>query len=330
MNIKKMNTIGIIDTTICDNNLGNFIIMDAVYKHLRDIFQNDFFIKLPYLDDFSDNMLRYMEQCKYVFVGGTNLLSSQMDCFKQIGLTKDNSKEVANKLVLLGVGWWQYQGCINGYTEDVLNNALSKTCIHSVRDKYTESKLKSIGITNVIHTGCPSMWGLTKEKCKKIRKSKSAEKGGKAIVSFTDYNRNYERDRLLFDIVSRNYREVYAWIQGPSDYEYISNMGKVEFIPPRLDALHSFMKSTEVDYIGLRLHMGIFSLQHNQRSIIIGIDNRAIEMKKSYNLPVVEENRIEDELEGAIYNEQPNSITVPMDNIRIWKNQFENNMIDKY
>ena len=43
-----------------------------------------------------------------------------------------------------------------------------KKYIHSVRDSFSEQMLNSMGITNVINTGCPTMWGITKELCQDI------------------------------------------------------------------------------------------------------------------------------------------------------------------
>ncbi len=43
-----MNVVSIFDTTIMEYNLGNQIIMQAVYSHLGKIFPDAFFIKIPY------------------------------------------------------------------------------------------------------------------------------------------------------------------------------------------------------------------------------------------------------------------------------------------
>jgi len=43
-----MKIISILDTSIADYNLGNQIIMEAVYDVLRMLFPGDFFYSLPY------------------------------------------------------------------------------------------------------------------------------------------------------------------------------------------------------------------------------------------------------------------------------------------
>lgn len=45
-----MRTIVLLDITIADTNLGNTIIMSAVEKHLRQIFPQDFFIRVSSFD----------------------------------------------------------------------------------------------------------------------------------------------------------------------------------------------------------------------------------------------------------------------------------------
>ena len=46
--------ISICDTSICDDNLGNEIIMDSVYKIINEVFTDSFFIKLQYLENYND------------------------------------------------------------------------------------------------------------------------------------------------------------------------------------------------------------------------------------------------------------------------------------
>ena len=50
--------------------------------------------------------------------------------------------------------------------------------------------------------------------------------------------------------------------------------------------------SENIDYVGTRLHAGIRALQHKKRTIIIGIDNRAIEKAKDFNLTVIDRKNI--------------------------------------
>ena len=78
----------------------------------------------------------------------------------------------------------------------------------------------------------------------------------------------------------------------------------------------------QADYIGNRLHAGIFALNAGCRSMIIGIDHRALEIGKDTGLPVIQRETIKEQLEEWIYEEQPVQISLPWENINRWKQQF--------
>lgn len=310
--------INILDTSICDNNLGNQIIMESVNNDLRDIFPTAFFIKLPYIDTLGNEAIKYMKQGDYLFLGGTNALSSEMENYKQIGIDHTNYKHIEH-IILMGVGWWQYQGNVSSYTEKILKHCLHANIYHSVRDTYTKNKLHTLGIDNVLVTGCPTLWGLSTEHCKQIKKGKSDN----LLLSFTNYSKD-KRDLDLFKLLKNNYKDIYLWVQGPEDLEYARNIGReIHIIPPRLDALDELLSSNiDLDYIGTRLHAGIRAMQFKRRSIIIGIDNRAIEMGKDINFPIVLRDDL-NSLQNKIYDEFETRLRIPFDEIDKWKMQFQ-------
>ena len=51
--------------------------------------------------------------------------------------------------------------------------------------------------------------------------------------------------------------------------------------------LRNFTKKNKFDYIGTRLHAGIYCLEHFKRSIIIGVDNESYWIGKDSNLLVI-------------------------------------------
>ena len=299
--------------------MGNQIIMETVNKYLREIFPNAFFIKLPYLDTVGIEAVKYINQSNYIFLGGTNALSSEMEKYKQIGIDHNNYLYIKH-LLLMGVGWWQYQGSVSPYTEKILRHCLHSNLYHSVLDTYTRDKLSSIGINNVLVTGCPTLWGLTHEHCKQIKKVKSDN----LLLSFTNYSQE-KRDLDLFKLLKKNYKDIYLWVQGPEDLAYARTIAKeIKIIPPQLDALDELLASDiDLDYIGTRLHAGIRAMQFKRRSIIIGIDNRAIEMQKDVHFPIVLRDNL-DSLQQRIYDEFETKLNVPFDEINKWKLQFEN------
>jgi peptidoglycan/xylan/chitin deacetylase (PgdA/CDA1 family)/2-polyprenyl-3-methyl-5-hydroxy-6-metoxy-1,4-benzoquinol methylase len=312
--------ISIFDTTVCDNNLGNQIIMDSVNKYLHQIFPSDFFIKLPYLDNIGDEAIKYIRESKYIFLGGTNALSSEMENYKQIGIDHNNYNQIKN-IILTGVGWWQYQGAISDCTREILNNCLHTNLYHSVRDSYTKNKLSTIGINNVLVTGCPTLWQLTEKHCQQIKKDKSEN----VLLTFTNYSQD-KSDLELLNILKSSYKNIFVWIQGPEDLEYARNFGtKLNILPPNLESLDKLLCSDiDLDYIGTRCHAGIRAMQFMRRSIIIGVDNRAIEMQKDFNLPVVLRTDLST-LPEIINSKFETRLNLPFDKIRQWIGQFQKN-----
>jgi hypothetical protein len=312
--------ISIYDTTICDDNLGNQIIMDAITPVIEQLFLDDFIIKLQYLEKFGQPSHRHIRESKYTFFGGTNALSSRMNRNSQMGFTLADTTRV-NNVVLVGVGWWQYQKKPNFYTRYLLRRILHPDVIHSVRDDYTKNYLQSIGITNVVNTSCPTVWNLNKKHCANIPDHKSR----KAVCSLTDYHQDPVSDSAFLRLVIERYEKCFLWLQGAGDREYFESLGlpagAIQLIPPKLSAYDQLLMAEEVDYIGTRLHAGVRALQHRRRALILGIDNRALEIGKNIGLNVCDRKDT-----GAIFRfcqgGEPTRLKIPEEEILRWQQQF--------
>jgi hypothetical protein len=301
-------------------NMGDHIIVDGVYNQLEELLNKAFIVEISTHLPIS-RYLRHTKDFDYKFVCGSNLLKGKMNrLFRQWDINIFNANQVG-PCILVGVGWWQYGDEPNLYTEKLYKKVLSTEYYHSVRDSYTEKQLKKMGFNNVINTACPTMWNFTKEHCSDIPKDKANE----VVCTITDYNKDIERDHKLLQILCNNYKEVYLWIQGSRDYEYFKELNidndKVKIISPNLKLYDSVLEK-DIDYIGTRLHAGIRALQKKKRAIIIGIDNRAIEKQKDFNITCINRDEIE-VLEEKINSVFPTEINIPIDNINKWKSQFE-------
>jgi len=314
-----MKKISVFDTSISSYNLGNDIIMEAVVKYLNELFPFSFIVRVPSME-ITSNTLKFLRKSDYIFFGGTNSLSSRMEFYKQWGVNLFNSFFFKN-VILMGLGWWQYQKGVSLYTKYLLNRLLSSEYLLSVRDSYTENKLRSINFKNVINTSCPTLWGLTNDHISSIKKERSE----KVIFTLTDYHQNPTRDKKLISILTKEYNKVYFWIQGWGDYEYVkqlTDISKIEILNPNLDSINNILELQDIDYIGTRLHGGIRALQKGKRTIIIGIDNRSLEMQKDYNLPVIDQNNLVN-LNSLINSSMEIKLNIPFDNIKKWKAQFK-------
>jgi len=312
----------IFDTSVGTTNLGDHIIMDAV-NHIADtLFCDDFVINMPTHLAIHPKDLPKLRHYDTAFVGGTNLLKNNTLYKSQWKIGIKDLGFLFHKVVLLGVGWWQYQDkAVSPYTRMMYRSLFSKKYLHAVRDNYTKQKLNEIGIKNVVNTGCPTVWMLDEPHCSQI----NPKKRDTVVTTITDYMRDPEKDRQLFDILKRHYQRVYVWIQGAKDKPYIESLTTdVQYIPPKLAAFDSFLRDEPCDYVGTRLHAGIRALQKKRKAIIIGIDNRALEMRNDIGLNVLERERI-NALEEKIYEEMPVKLYLDTDAVEHWKAQFIKN-----
>ncbi len=319
-----MKTISLLDTSINNYNLGNLIIMDSIEVIMNDLFNNDFIFKMQASESFGKTSIQNFNKSDYIFFGGTNALTSNMNKEKYIGFSLLNLISI-NRLSLLGVGWWQYQNEPNFYTKIFLKRMLHSSLLHSVRDSYTQKMLQSIGIENVLNTSCPSTWELTKQHCDQISNSKSDS----VVFTITDYNKKPEADSSFINRIQDEYKSTFFWPQGSGDLEYFSKLAipyrnKINILKPNLESFNSLIKNKGVDYIGTRLHAGIRALQNKNRALIIAIDNRANEIANDINLDISKRGNLE-QISSFINTCPPNSIKIPTTEIEKWKNQFKLN-----
>ena len=286
--MKSIRSISVFDTSIATQNIGDEIIMDSVYNELYDILKDDMFLRIPSHEVIGIASLSLIRKSPFAIVGGSNILSSAMNNYKQWRISLSQSFFIKNKVLLLGVGWRNYQTKPNLFTKLLLKQLLNKEYLHSVRDSYTEAKLKEQGFKNVINTSCPTMWRLTPEHCSKIPQKKSDT----VVFTLTDYSKDLESDIFLIKTLLESYQNIYYWVQSRKDLIYLNELNidisQIKIISPSLRAYTNFLETTVCDYVGTRLHGGVRALQKERRTIIIGVDNRAIEKKKDFNLMVIE------------------------------------------
>ncbi len=314
-----MGNILVFDTSVASTNLGDQIILDSVKENLNCIFPKERFFNTPTHEIVSRSTYRLNKISNFSFVAGTNLLSSNMNKYRQWKVSYIDSLFIKN-VILFGVGWWQYQNKPNIYTKILLRRLLSKNFIHSVRDSYTETQLKSLGLNNIINTGCPTTWKLSKEHCDQI----PATKSNSVIFTLTDYNKDFKADKFLIDFLKKSYKKIYFWPQGDGDLNYLMKFdtSKIEILSQSLEGYDYLLRSKEnLDYIGTRLHAGIRALQFKRKSIIIGIDNRSNEISKDINLPILNRKEIS-KLNDVVHKEIKTQIKLNNEGIKIWKNQF--------
>ena len=315
-NLKKLT---IFDTSIATSNVGDFIIMDAVNRELHEIFSGDYFTHVPTHDIIGPVARRHARAADISFVGGTNLLCPHWFITNQWKIGKSDFWRVGHP-ILLGVGWQKYCRSTDIFTAWMLQYLLNNKYKHSVRDAYTQTRLAGAGVTNAINTGCVTMWRLTPEHCKII----PTQKSDSVVMTVTCYDKNPKVDQAWINLVCAKYKNVYFWPQMVEDEPYFLSIcnKEVKWIGGNISAYDKFLISTDVDFVGTRLHGGIRALQHKRRALILEVDNRAKEMGKDTDLPTCDRGDLE-KIGQMIDASAETKLRLAMDNILSWKAQFK-------
>ncbi|KAF1298820.1 capsular biosynthesis protein [Enterococcus sp. JM4C] len=324
-----MKNIVIFDTSIASLNMGDEIIVRSTKRNMKDLFSKNYCMTFPthtptyykFQNLYAKEYIETYSKADLKFVCGSNLLFKNMLRPMPVWNINLFNTKVANASILLGVGSGENGKKINFYTKSLYKKLLNKNYIHSVRDEKTKIMVESLGY-RAINTGCPTLWSLDEEHCKKIPTKKSDS----VIFTLThyEYAKNVEKDSLMIDILKRNYNNVYFWPQCVADYDYLVELGQekgVTVVTPNLDSYESILQN-DMDYVGSRLHGGIFAIQNYKRAIILAIDNRAREIKKTNHIPCIERDELDVKLEDMIKSDFATEIYLDKDKINTWKNQF--------
>jgi polysaccharide pyruvyl transferase WcaK-like protein len=312
-----MLTISLIDTSLGTDNLGDEIIMDAVEKVVYALFPDAYYYRVPSHDLISDRTRRFVKRSDYTFIGGTNLLSSRMSTKSQWRVSWLSTLWM-NRAICLGVGWNDYSHGATFASRLLLRRLLDGETMHSARDAYSLSRIAELGV-DVVNTACPTMWGLTDFHCEGIPREKSED----VVFTLTCWRTNIEADRALIRLLKSRYRRVHFFSQQREDYDYLQrfDISGIRIITPTTKGYTHFLENEEVDYVGTRLHGGIRALQQGRRTLILGVDNRGLEIHRDTGLPVIPRDKLAD-IEGWIDGTAATTVRLPWAAINQWRRQF--------
>lgn len=318
-----MDSILVLDTSVGTFNRGDDIIMECVWKELEFITEKHFTLTLPtHVSPFhwyqvarKSMALMTYANAKYKFAGGSNLMVKDLlTHYPQWNINLFNYQPLKG-IIMMGIGAGAGAKS-NWYTRHIYKSMLNKDYFHSMRDERSKGYVESLGL-KALNTGCVTMWIFTPEFCKEIPTSKSD------TVVFT-ITGNDARNQHLVDILQKNYSRIAFWPQGNTDLEALktlNNTDGIEIIPPTKDAYDKFLTNTATDYVGTRLHGGVYAMRHKRRAIIIAIDERARSINESNNLNCIEFDQL-DKLDDMINSSFETRIKMPFDTIEKWRAQF--------
>ncbi|MDA7434765.1 polysaccharide pyruvyl transferase family protein [Synechococcus sp. AH-601-J22] len=307
------------DPSICSPNIGDQIISQAVESILSTLLPDLGSIKFPTQYSSLIRSHRILESSQINIVGGTNLITPNRLKFSQWKIPI--SFYIKNyKFLLLGVGIHQYKNKFDPLSSFAYRRLLRSKYLHSVRDSYTQRTLESLKISS-INTSCPTLWPLIDDASQaKIPTVKSAS----VVFTLTDYRKSPVNDIKLIQTLISIYSNVYFWPQGTGDQIYctelLSSIGKtssVSFLPFGLTSYTDLLRCSQLDYVGTRLHAGIYALNHFKRSLVLSVDNRAAEIGKDINLPVIARDEI-NSISNFIQTPSPLRLQLPTSNVVNW------------
>ena len=182
----------VLDTSVASTNVGDQIIMEAVRAGLREPLEGALVTTVASHDRMGPKGRGLIKKADLVVAGGSNLISSHMwiRAVWKLGL---RDAFIDMNTVLMGVGWYQHQRKPDPYTAWLLKRVLHPTALHSVRDSHAQAMLASIGITNVINTGCPTLWKLSGRGAAVFPRERARE----VVTTLNSYIPDREADRRL-------------------------------------------------------------------------------------------------------------------------------------
>lgn len=326
-----MNNVLILDTSIASFNKGDDIIMECTRKELAPILEESFELTLPtHVSPFhwyqvwrnSDYVQQFIN-CKYKFVGGSNILiPNLLTHFPQWNINLFNYQPMKG-CIMVGVGAGAgAEGKIDRYTKYVYQHLLNREFYHSARDERSKVFMERLGL-KAINTGCVTMWMLTPEFCKTI----PSKKANRVVFTLTKGSlpNQREKDQYIIDTLRRCYQEIYFWPQGMEDADYflgLANTEGIKILGVSKKAYDDYLTNNDTDYVGTRLHGGVYAMRHRRRAIIIAIDERARAINEKNHLNCIDFNHL-GSLSDMIESEFKTEIVMDYNSINKWKKQFE-------
>lgn len=312
-----MTDISLLDTARHSDNLGDQIIMDAVMDAVHESIADANVAHSMATHRYpSPRDYLALRRSRFAVLGGTNALKSHMFVRSNWKVTPVDIALMRN-VVLLGIGWQQYQGSPDRLTRWFFESVLSRSHLHSVRDSHS---LKMLGrcVPNVVNTSCPTLWALDEAALARVPRRKAR----KAVFALTHY-RPHANDLPIYRHLLEHYEEVFFWPQQAEDVPYAASLGMDRMTPiaPELEAYNAVLDHEDVDFVGARLHGGIRALQRGRRALILSVDNRAQEIARDTQLPVMSRESLGD-IADWIDHPAPMRLNLPHDAIRAWKAQF--------
>ena len=289
-----MKKIMMFDTAIASLNMGDEIIRYSLQKNWPELYSKNYIITMPthtptfrWWQHYLAKGIRKYSDVDLSFVCGTNLLYTNMIRPNPAWNVFLPNVKLQRGVICIGAGIGANSENVNIYTKTLFRKILSKKYYHSVRDERTKLFLEQLGL-KAINTGCPTLWGLTDDLCRNIPNNKSED----VVFTLTEYHSDIESDKLMINILLANYKNLYFWPQSIKDLTYLKQICpnvKIHVIPPNLMSYDRFLTNCNVDYVGNRLHGGIFRFSINAEHLLLELITVLKKCTNHFRFPILRE-----------------------------------------
>ena len=301
----------LLDPSIDSTNEGDSIISDSVLAEFPE------WAGLPRVAThrlLRPAELRAVRAADTAIVLGTNILSARQVNIRQWRLGPRELVALRGKVVLLGVGWRRYEPMPDRLSRLLQRRLLHPGALHSARDAYTADRLGALG-HRAVNTSCPTLWSLTDVKTPGVATDR-------VVSTVTDYVPDVAADSAMLEILAGRYARVELWPQGEGDRRHLDRLAlpsRVRVLPRGLRSLRTALDGAE--YVGTRLHAGALALQLGRPALIVGTDNRALEIARDTGLPVLPRRRL-DRLDAALDAPRAVPLDLPAAAVAAWRSQW--------
>jgi hypothetical protein len=264
---------------IATANIGDLVIRDAILARLA---ASQIFISeaVPTHEQLPRAAAARLGAARTIIVGGSNLLSTRGRRDTQWPLPRYAVDRLRGKLVLCGVGWRVASMDPKDVGTSLWPQLLDPSALHSVRDGRAAAAMQHLGLRYTL-TGCPSLLY--------VPAALGPYDTSTAVVTVTDYNPDLPRDIGLLHWAESRFPRVFLQPQNQRDADYaVESLGldRSSVLPRDLDMFTSFLRRHRPVYVGTRLHGGIRAMQIGLPTVILGIDNRAVDLGSEFGLNI--------------------------------------------
>jgi len=275
-------SITILNTSTKSQNAGDQIIVESILSAFPELLSMD---SVPTHTFNSLPSALNLWRSDLLFLTGTNILGSKLWPPSPWRFGPLEMAVTRNKVIGVGLGWRQYEGALTRSQSFNYKGMFYSGVPVSTRDRYSESKLQEFGI-NSIFTGCPTMWSLPA-----TLTSHGSE--DEVVTTVTCHGPNHLDDEAMLRILGDKFKRVLVWPQGAGDREYLNRLKLPKNCVILENGLEVFNEALDGRiYVGTRLHAGIRASQRGRPSLVISIDNRATEIGRDTNFPVLERSQV--------------------------------------